>query len=79
MGKTLRSWPNVILAWHTSGVTNGPTESMNNLIKRIKRMAPAMTNFVNLSVRALLAAHKPNWAHLSTVHPTTAIRRSLVS
>jgi transposase len=35
LGKTLRSWPNVILAWHTSGVTNGPTESMNDLIKRI--------------------------------------------
>ncbi|MHB8345515.1 MAG: ISL3 family transposase [Ferrimicrobium sp.] len=38
LGKTLRSWRSEILAWHTSGVTNGPTESMNNLIKRIKRI-----------------------------------------
>ncbi len=28
-------------------MTNGPTESMNNLIKRIKRTAFGMTNFAN--------------------------------
>jgi transposase len=79
LGKTLRSWRSEILAWHISGVTNGPTESMNNLIKRIKRMACGMTNFVNFRIRALLAAGKPNWALLATVQPTPPIRRSLVS
>ncbi|WP_423782875.1 transposase [Ferrimicrobium acidiphilum] len=28
-------------------MTNGPTESMNNLIKWIKRIAFGMTNFAN--------------------------------
>ncbi|WP_236684638.1 transposase [Ferrimicrobium acidiphilum] len=52
-------------------VTNGPTESMNNLIKRIKRIAFGMTNFANFRIRALLSAGKPDWSLLATVTPVT--------
>ena len=42
--------------------TNGPTEAMNNLIKRVKRVAFGFTNFRNYRVRALLYAGKPDWS-----------------
>jgi hypothetical protein len=39
LGRTLRRWKQ-IAAWHTAQVSNGPTEAaMNNLIKRVKRVA----------------------------------------
>jgi len=47
------------------------TESMNNLIKRIKRIAFGMTNFANFRIRALLIAGKPDWSLLGTVTPVT--------
>ena len=71
LGRTLRGWHDEILAWHSSFVTNGPTESMNNLIKRIKRIAFGMTNFANSYIRALLSAGKPDWSLLATVTPVT--------
>lgn len=39
---TLRRWRDQILAWHIARVTNGPTEALTNLIKRVKRVAFAM-------------------------------------
>ena len=42
---------------------------MNNLIKRIKRVAFGFTNFRNYRVRALLYAGKPDWSLLSTLAP----------
>ena len=50
-------------------VTNGPTEALNNLIKRIKRAAFGLPNFANYRIRALLYAGKPNWDLLATVTP----------
>jgi transposase len=35
-------------------VTNGPTEALNNLIKRIKRIGFGFRNFENYRIRALL-------------------------
>ena len=52
-----------------SRVTNGPTEALNNLIKRIKRAAFGFRNFSNDRIRALLYAGKPNWDLLATVTP----------
>jgi transposase len=39
LGRTIARWATQITNWHNSGVTNGPTEGLNNLIKRIKRTA----------------------------------------
>ena len=50
-------------------VTNGPTEALNNLIKRIKRAGFGFRNFANYRIRALLYAGKPNWDLLATVTP----------
>ena len=43
--------------WHEAHVTNGPTEAVNNLTKRI---GFGFRNFENYQIRALLYAGKPN-------------------
>ena len=69
LGRTLIRWKHQIAAWHTARVSNGPTEAVNNLIKRVKRAAFGFTSFRNYRIRSLLYAGKPNWALLSTVKP----------
>ena len=66
---TLRRWRDEILAWHTAKVTNGPTESMNNLIKKVKRVGHGFRNFANYRIRVLLYAGRPDWSLLATVTP----------
>ena len=69
LGKTLARWRSEIIAWHTHRRTNGPTEGVNNLIKRVKRAAFGFRSFDNYRVRSLLYAGKPNWGLLATVAP----------
>jgi transposase len=69
LGRTLQTWTTEITNWHKARVTNGPTESINNLIKRIKRTAFGITRFKRLRIRALLYAGKPNWNLLNTITP----------
>jgi transposase len=45
LGRTLIRWRHEIAAWHWTHVTNGPTEAVNNLIKRVKRAAFGFSNF----------------------------------
>ena len=65
LGRTFTKWQSQIAAWHRSHVSNGPTEAINNLVKRVKRTAFGMTNFRNYRTRSLLYAGKPNWALLA--------------
>ncbi len=69
LGRTIARWADQISAWHRSRVSNGPTESMNNLIKRIKRVAFGFRRFRNYRIRALLYAGRPNWQLLATITP----------
>ena len=69
LGRTLLRWKHQIAAWHEAHVTNGPTEAVNNLIKRVKRVAFGFKNFRNYRVRSLLYAGKPNWSLLPTLTP----------
>jgi len=69
LGRTMRRWRTQIAAWHEAQVTNGPTETMNGLAKRIKRVAFGMTNFRHWRVRVLLYAGHPDWSKLATVTP----------
>ena len=69
LGRTLIRWKHQIAAWHEAHVTNGPTEAVNNLIKRVKRAAFGFTSFRNYRIRSLLYAGKPNWALLATITP----------
>ena len=69
LGRTLKRWKHQITAWHESQVSNGPTEAVNNLIKRVKRAAFGFTKFRHYRIRALLYAGKPDWSQLQTVSP----------
>lgn len=69
LGRTLIRWKKEIAAWHEAQVSNGPTEAVNNLIKRVKRAAFGFTSFRNYRVRSLLYAGKPNWDLLATLTP----------
>ena len=69
LGRTIARWKHQIAAWHHARVSNGPTEAINNLVKRIKRVAFGITNFANYRIRALLYAGKPNWDLLTTIQP----------
>jgi len=69
LGRTLKRWRIEITAWHACHITNGPTEAMNNLIKRVKRVAFGFTSFRNYRIRALLYAGKPDWSLLHSVTP----------
>jgi len=69
LGRTLKRWRLQIAAWHTAHLTNGPTEAVNNLIKRVKRAAFGFTSFRNYRVRSLLYAGKPNWSLMTAITP----------
>jgi transposase len=65
-GRTLKKWFAKIANFHLTRLSNGPTESINNLIKRIKRIGFGFRNFENYRIRALLAG-KPNWRVLGSI------------
>jgi transposase len=67
LGRTIERWFEKIMAYHLARVTNGPTEGLNNLIKRVKRVGFGFTNFKNYRIRALLYAGKPNWRVLDSI------------
>jgi len=69
LGRTISRWATQITNWHHSAVTNGPTEGLNNLIKRIKRAAFGFRNLANYRIRALLYAGKPDWTTLAAITP----------
>ena len=67
LGRTLKKWFDKICNYHLAKVSNGPTEALNNLIKRIKRIGFGFRNFNNYRIRALLYAGKPNWRVLGSI------------
>jgi Transposase len=60
------SGEDAILAWHTTGYTNGPVEGLNSLIKKIKRVAAGFRSFTNYRLRILLAVGGCTWDLLGT-------------
>jgi transposase len=55
LARTVRAWEAEILAFHsTKGCSNGPTEAMNLLIKKVKRVGHGFRNFTNYRLRLLL-------------------------
>ena len=67
LGRTIGRWFDKLCNYHLAKVTNGPTESINNLLKRIKRIGFGFRNFENYRVRALLYAGRPNWRVLGSI------------
>jgi transposase len=55
LARTVRAWEAEILAFHsTQGCSNGPTEAINLLIKKVKRVGHGFRNFANYRLRLLL-------------------------
>jgi transposase len=55
LARTVRAWEVEILAFHsTGGCSNGPTEALNLLIKKVKRVGHGFRNFTNYRLRLLL-------------------------
>jgi transposase len=55
LARTVRAWEAEILAFHTTdGCSNGPTEAVNLLIKKVKRVGHGFRNFANYRLRLLL-------------------------
>ena len=54
LARTVRRWQPQVLAWHTTGLTNGPTEAVNLLVKKVKRVGHGFRNFDNYRLRLLL-------------------------
>lgn len=67
MGRTLPRRRGPIIAWHDLRISNGPTEAMNNLAKRIKRVGFGFRSFTNYRIRTLAYAGKPDWSLLGTL------------
>jgi transposase len=67
LGRTLRQWFDKICNFHLARMSNGPTEALNNLIKRIKRVGFGFRNFDNYRIRVLLYAGRPNWRVLGSI------------
>ncbi len=62
LGKTLLSWRSKIIAHPHSGASNGPTEGLNLLVKKVKRCGHGFRNFENYRLR-LLHAGGVSWPH----------------
>jgi transposase len=55
LARTVRAWEVEILAFHaTEGCSNGPTEAINLLVKKVKRVGHGFRNFANYRLRLLL-------------------------
>jgi transposase len=55
LARTVKAWEVELLAWHaTGGCSNGPTEAVNLLIKKVKRVGHGFRNFINYRLRLLL-------------------------
>jgi transposase len=72
LGRTLARWRGEILAHHLTGASNGPTEGLNLLVKKVKRAGHGFRSFANYRLRILLHAGGVNWA--ATRPPTPRIR-----
>ena len=53
-GRTLKEWLDNIINFHLTRISNGPNDSINNLIKKNNRIGFRFRNFENYRIRALL-------------------------
>lgn len=61
LGHTLERWRKEILAHHRTGASNGPTEGLNLLVKKVKRCGHGFTSFDNYRLRVLLHTGGITW------------------
>ena len=80
LASTLDTWRGELLAYFdTGGLSNGPTEAINALIKKIKRIGHSYRNFHNYRLRLLLHCgtdwHTPKPARIRGRLPRLAVYR----
>jgi len=61
LGATLGKWRAEILARHDTGASNGPTESLNLLVKKVKRCGHGFRRFEHYRLRVLLHTGGVTW------------------
>jgi hypothetical protein len=61
LGKTLASWRGEILAHHDTDASNGPTEGLTLLVKKVKRCGHGFRSFENYRLRVLLHTGGVTW------------------
>jgi transposase len=61
LGNTLKSWRTEILAHHTTGASNGPTEALNLCVKKVKRCGHGFRSIEHYRLRVLLHAGGVTW------------------
>jgi transposase len=61
LGRTLQSWRAEILAHHATGASNGPTEGLNLLVKKVKRCGHGFRTFEHYRLRVLLHTGGITW------------------
>jgi transposase len=61
LGHTLERWRTEILAHHTTGASNGPTEGLNLLVKKVKRCGHGFRTFGHYRLRVLLHTGGITW------------------
>jgi transposase len=54
LAKTLAAWRPEIVAHHATGASAGPTEAMNLLIEKVRRVGHGFKSFHNYRLRLLL-------------------------
>jgi len=62
LGTTLARWREQITNHHRTGASNGPTEGLNLLVKKVKRAGHGFRSFTNYRLRILLHAGGVNWS-----------------
>jgi transposase len=67
LGRTLRSWRREFLAYFaTGGASNGPTEAVNLIIEKTRRLGHGFRNWHNYRLRLLLRCGGIQWNTLLT-------------
>ena len=61
LGNTLASWRTEILARHSTGASNGPTEGLNLCVNKVKRCGHGFRRFDNYRLRVLLHTGGVTW------------------
>ena len=76
LGRTLARWRSEILNHHRTGASNGPTEGLNLLIKKVKRAGHGFRSFANYRLRILLHAGGVRRITVVDARPPGSRRRS---
>lgn len=69
LGRTLGRWRPEILNHHRTGASNGPTEGLNLVIKKVKRAGHGFRRFDHYRLRCLLHAGGVTWPNRPTPPP----------